>query len=312
MTGEGLIVVNKRNVSKTAIAVSNPVKWTSKFGSISFNQWGCEFPCRGMNETGLAIGEMTLPGTKFPEPDVRPSLNLEQWIQYQLDNSATVEEVIASDEVLRLDPTAYSSHFFVADSSGNCVTMEWMNGRLVYHTKESLPVKVITNSTYESLIEFYAQKTPHPEDDYCTFARFYRAANMLENYNSSMNGHALKYGWDILSSVTSDHTKWMLLFDVKNRIAYFKTDTNDNIRFAYLKSYNFSCASPVKILDVNANVSGDIHEYFIDYSFESNLELIKKMADICGPVTGIVPESFVQSSAAYPETTGCNQGNNKK
>jgi penicillin V acylase-like amidase (Ntn superfamily) len=56
---DGLVVVNKRNVFKIAIWQSNPVNWTSKYGSLTFNQWGREFPSRGINEAGLAVGEMT-------------------------------------------------------------------------------------------------------------------------------------------------------------------------------------------------------------------------------------------------------------
>jgi choloylglycine hydrolase len=55
IVGDGTIIVNKRNVSKTALLYSDatgcqPVKWTSKYGSITFNQNGREFPFSGINE----------------------------------------------------------------------------------------------------------------------------------------------------------------------------------------------------------------------------------------------------------------------
>ena len=77
-----------------------------------------------MNEAGLAVGEMALNSTRFPDPDSRTSITLLQWIQYQLDNCATIDEVIESNKRIRIDPSEYHSHFFVADSRGNCVTME--------------------------------------------------------------------------------------------------------------------------------------------------------------------------------------------
>jgi len=71
--GEGLVVINKRNVTKTALFCANPAQWTSKYGSVTVNQWGRELPARGMNEAGLVIGEMTLQETRFPAPDDRPA-----------------------------------------------------------------------------------------------------------------------------------------------------------------------------------------------------------------------------------------------
>ena len=96
----GLVIVNKRNVSKTAMPLEaedgEPASWTSKYGSVTFNV-GREMPQGGMNEAGLVVEMAGLEETEYPTPDTRPYINLGQWIQYQLDNYSTVEEVIASD-----------------------------------------------------------------------------------------------------------------------------------------------------------------------------------------------------------------------
>jgi choloylglycine hydrolase len=42
--GDGMVVVNKRNVFKHALVEPAPATWTSKYGSITFNQYGREFP----------------------------------------------------------------------------------------------------------------------------------------------------------------------------------------------------------------------------------------------------------------------------
>jgi len=58
---KGLMIVNKRGVSKTAMenfkepGVGQPVSWISKFGSVTFNRVGREFPFGGMNEAGLVV-----------------------------------------------------------------------------------------------------------------------------------------------------------------------------------------------------------------------------------------------------------------
>jgi choloylglycine hydrolase len=51
--GEGIILINKRGVLKTAyISQYKKLSWRSKYGSITFNQFGKEFPLGEMNEAG--------------------------------------------------------------------------------------------------------------------------------------------------------------------------------------------------------------------------------------------------------------------
>ncbi|MBN2363358.1 hypothetical protein JXL83_04420 [candidate division WOR-3 bacterium] len=49
MVGEGLVIVNKRGIEKTAFINENPAHWTSKYGSVTFNLYGREFPMDGIN-----------------------------------------------------------------------------------------------------------------------------------------------------------------------------------------------------------------------------------------------------------------------
>jgi penicillin V acylase-like amidase (Ntn superfamily) len=82
---EGLIIVNKRGVSKTAFistadntGLGIPAAWTSKYGSITFTQYGSELSPGGMNEAGLVVESMGLfhntPNRKYPEPDTYRSI----------------------------------------------------------------------------------------------------------------------------------------------------------------------------------------------------------------------------------------------
>lgn len=82
--------------------VKKPATWTSKYGSVSFNMYGVGLPRGGMNEKGLIIEALVLLNGKFPSPDDRPSINPNQWVQYQLDNFATTEEVISHVEDIRI------------------------------------------------------------------------------------------------------------------------------------------------------------------------------------------------------------------
>ena len=72
---DGLVVVNPRGLAKTALVPgdASPVRWTSRYGSLTFNQYGREFPMGGMNETGLAMEVLWLPDTVYPESGDRRS-----------------------------------------------------------------------------------------------------------------------------------------------------------------------------------------------------------------------------------------------
>ena len=99
---EGILFVNKRDISRTGWNQSTTgevAHWTSKYGSFTFNLVGYQLPWGGMNETGLVISTMFDEESLASAPDERPLLESPLWLQYQLDNSSTVEEVIASEPV---------------------------------------------------------------------------------------------------------------------------------------------------------------------------------------------------------------------
>src|SRR5688572_12628309 len=132
ITDAGMVCTNLRGLSKVSLQTENgkAISWVSGYGSITFNQYGKEFPHGGMNERGLVVELMWLQETQYPESDDRASINVLQWIQYQLDNCANIGEVIATDKKLRIDPAAGAPlHFLVADGSGKAATIEFIDGK---------------------------------------------------------------------------------------------------------------------------------------------------------------------------------------
>ncbi len=122
VTGNGMIMVNKRGLLKESVKAQDAkqIQWTSVYGSISFNQYGKEFPTGGMNEKGLVVELMWLDETKYPVKDDRAALDVLQWIQYQLDCAATIEDVISSDRQVRItNNNATPLHYLIADAAGN-------------------------------------------------------------------------------------------------------------------------------------------------------------------------------------------------
>ena len=317
MVEDGLIIVNKRGVSKTAVygkhVKGRPATWISKYGSVTFNQYGREMPAGGMNEMGLVIENMQLVATKYPVPDSRPAISRSQWIQYQLDNFSTVKEIIASDSMLRIaSGMGPGIHFLCVDREGNCATIEFLEGNLVYHTKDAMPFKVLTNSTYEDSVEFYrtheesVKEFPMPIGSASRY-RFIRAASMIEKFKADPSKSMVNYAFDILSNVSEGLlTKWSIVYDLKDFRIYFQTYTNPKRRYFDFNSFDFSCSAPVTILDINADLKDDVTHRFQDYSFQSNYNLIKN-AFKKTTIFRDIPDEALRQLAFYPEYNSCKQ-----
>jgi choloylglycine hydrolase len=155
------VIVNKRGVAKTSMPFPKlepdapQISWTSKFGSVTLAYYGREMPFEGINEAGLFVSSVGMNDTEYPPPDSRTPLNGLQWVQYQLDNFCTVDEVIASDTSVRIQGQGSGGgHYLVSDNKGNCASIEFLGGKMVCHTGAAMPYKVLTNSTYDQSVAF--------------------------------------------------------------------------------------------------------------------------------------------------------------
>lgn len=304
-----LIIVNKRSVKKTALTEDNPAQWISKYGSITFNQYGREFPLGGMNEAGLVIECLWLESTKYPQADSRFGLSDLQWIQYQLDNFARVDEVIASNKDVRITVRSTPLHFLVCDRSGRAATIEFLDGTMVVHTREDLPVSVLTNSTYENSAHFLevlkGDETSQVFDtaDY-SLKRFVWAVQGVKGWDSETKGDPVDYAFEILNKVAVNVTMFRVVYDVENGHIHFLTKSNPTIRFLNFNAFDFSCSEPVKILDISVRGEGDVTALFSDYTYEANYDLI------CRSYAGTeflenVSDEARQIVAKYPERLEC-------
>jgi choloylglycine hydrolase len=285
------VIVNKRGVAKTTIPNNtNPViTWTSKFGSVTFTFYARELPGKGINEAGLFIAGMsTYYHMECPEPDSRPPINCLQWIQYQLDNFSTVNEVIASDQIMRITqpPGNAGVHYLVSDSTGKCASIEFIGGEMVYHTGWSMPVKVLANSTYDQSVANFRwfrflslfSPIPIPDDQRPSLLRFAIAADRVKKYKPQRSGPAVNYAFNILEEVTirtTGRALWSTVYDIANKKIYFRSFNNAKIRQFDISTFDFSCTTPVQALDVNAALSGDVTNSFVDYTEDMSREMLE-------------------------------------
>lgn len=269
----GQLFVNKRNVVKRGWETGTTGKraeWVSKFGSLTFNSLGYQMAWGGMNEAGLVISTMTLHETKMPASDQRPPLSSTFWVQYQLDNCATVEEVIASDSNVRI--TSGSEHYLVCDKKGNCAVIEFLDGEMVYYTGKNLPVNVLTNNNYEESVKAWRENKLYGD----SLPRFALAADELgKKYAIAGNKAAVYYAFYILSLVSRPFTVWSIVYDNQELQVYFISQRNRQIRMIDFKKLDFSSKTPVRMWDVHAPLAGDISNSLLPYSHQASLDQLK-------------------------------------
>ncbi|UCF71180.1 MAG: linear amide C-N hydrolase [candidate division WOR-3 bacterium] len=307
-----LVMVNKRGVVKNALTQDNPASWVSKYGSITFNQYGREFPLGGMNEAGLVIEVMWLEQTEYPHPDSRRGLSDLQWVQYQLDNCSTVDEVVASDGDVRITPrNATPLHFLVCDRTGRAAAIEFLEGKMVAHTGNELPVSALTNSTYAHSLSLYKafdgdqNREAFAAADY-SLKRFVWAGQGLKNWNPLAGDSPVDYAFGILEKVAVDFTQFRIVYDTGNGRIYYCCQSNEDIRYVDVNEFDYSCSKPVKVLDIVAGEAGNVTGIFSDYTYEANYDLINK-AYSGTDFLKEVPATVREKVARYPEGMTCNQ-----
>ena len=312
MIGDGLVFVNKRGVVKTATDESNPAKWVSRYGSITFNQYGRENPSGGMNESGLVIELMWLDETQYPKVDSRPAVDVLEWIQYQLDNSATVEEVIKNSENIRIN-SEVKLHYLVNDRAGNTTTIEFLNGSLVAHRGATLPVSTLTNDTYAKSLSYAKTTSLEKARGNGSLQRFARAANKTGEFDKQARSEtdAVNYAFEILGNVAQPgYTQWSIVYDQKRGKIHFRTLQSPQVRSIDARSFNYSCGSQVKIVDMNLKAGGDITARFADYTRAANRDLIEHSFNGTDFLKNI-PAPRRDLLASYPEQFVCSSGESR-
>lgn len=302
----GLVCTNQRGMHKTSVKNDDgeTISWTSRFGSISFNQYGKEFPTGGMNEEGLVVELMWLDGTIYPpSTDKRPAIGVLQWIQYQLDNCSTIDEVIATDTKLRISITATPLHYLIADAKGNAATIEFLNGKMQVHKGSQLPFPVLTNDTYESSVMSKNKGTYAGNN---SLERFSTACNMIQQYKANPGGRSLvDQSFDILKQVSQgDFTKWSIVYDISNKKIWFKTEQFPQLRLLNFSSFDFSCKKESKITDINGPEKGDISSLMVNFSKTLNQRILEKTL-VQSSSRIVLTREQKQALSGYPETIHC-------
>jgi choloylglycine hydrolase len=304
--GDGMLVVNQRGLARTAgVEEDTPASWVSRYGSVTFNQYGRDFPSGGMNEAGLVIELMMLEGSRYPGRDQRPAVDVLQWIQYNLDTHASVAEVLAADQKIRIHG-GVPLHYLVADRKGQVATVEFLDGRLVAHTGKDLPVAALTNSTYQQSEAFRAEakKSGAVPEGPGSLERFARAADRVARFDGG-KGDAVAYAFETLDQVAQgSYTQWSIVYEIDRGRVHFRTRDDRPVRTLSLANLDFDCGQPVRVLPLDAKVQGDVAKRLVPYTRQINDTLVRASFSKT-PFLAKVPDAEVQRVVAYPEAAVC-------
>ena len=289
LTDEGLVFVNLRGVEKASVSggdPSNRFEWTSRYASVSFNLVGYHYSWAGMNEAGLSISTMSLAETQQPPPDHRPALDNGEWVQYLLDTCATVDEVIATDDDVRILTV---DHYLVGDGSGNAATIEFLEGRMVVHTDDDLPVAALTNGTYAGSALLWQML--RDGGDYSAYGsslhRFCLAADRVDGFRPTTSDEAVSYAFDTLDLVRGERfsaspTNWSLVFDSENQRVFFRTRRNPDLRWVDLGQLDLRCGHPVRMIDIHDGGPGNATADLFDFDAQLNRFHFERFLHIWG------------------------------
>jgi len=323
----GLVIINKRGLTKTAVSwaslisgkpeASPPLTWKSKYASITINVFGRDFPDGGINEKGLFIGEMTLQESRFPVNPGLPGIFMSLWMQYVLDSFDNIDQVIES--VSRLTIDGWGWHFFTADSSGRTAAIEFLDGKVVVHQGENMPVPVLCNSQYEEelrnlrLYQGFGGDKSFSMDKQET-SRFVQAAWMLDNYSSDEKV-PVDYAFEILSQLERGGTQWSFVCDLKKQRVWFRSAASPKIKEISLEAFNPECAEPVKFIDLHSDLEGDVSRDMDDYSYTANksfcqkaMEALLKISPLFEKIVamqGGTMDGLLERIATFPDKTIC-------
>ncbi len=131
------------------------LQWQSKYGFVGLNQaLSPTFVSDGMNEKGLVVGVLYLPGfAEYETPDPkRTNETLGAWelAAYLLgmcenleDVKTSVENVLVAKQTIPGTDFSFPLHFYIGDKEGNVLIIEYVNGKRYIHED---PIGVLTNS----------------------------------------------------------------------------------------------------------------------------------------------------------------------
>ncbi len=307
----GMVVINPRKLHKWSdLPQGGQFHWQSHYGSATLVQFGCELPCGGINEAGLSIHLLEQRDAVYPpltlDSDV---LNELQWIQYHLDVSQSVDDVIASLKTIKVHRHFIPLHYVVADNFGQGAVIDFVAGQVeVTRFTENQPL-LITNhsvSTSRQSIQQYRDKATGDGSlpRYSRLSEYsmsFRDGSEPELFVATGLDRVAIAGrfWDPLlhffRGASSFRTCWQVLFLPAKKTMKFRHYKSEKGFELSLDSWDFS--------SLNKRLSRDFHDLqndkaFSPYTLNDNRRIVAKTYR---PYKRRLSAQMIEDIAIYPE-----------
>lgn len=255
------------------------LKWAAKYGSLVAGSPAGVVD--GFNEKGLAGHMLWLGSSDFGTHDpARPSLGVGHWLQYQLDNFATVSEAVAHvrEKPYQVLPGVFdglksSVHLALEDASGDSAIIEVLGGSArVHHGRQ---FTVMTNdppfdrqlANLKQYKAFGGSKALPGTTDAAD--RFVRAASYLADLpKPATDREAVGEIFSVIRGVSqpfapvdaeklrtgqphTSPTRWRTVIDLTRKIYFYESTMSPNVIWVRMDALDFAPESGVRRLEVN-------------------------------------------------------------
>lgn len=275
--------------------VDDSLSWVSQFGSVVAG--GFDISTNdGLNDAGLAAHTLWLTEADYGERDeTRPALGMAVWMQYFLDNFATVADAVAWLEeskvqvVTSVDPSnpgrSVTQHVALEDATGDSAIIEYLGGEAhIWHGRE---YTVMTNSPpFDEQLERLQQIEGFGGDERLPGGtdadhRFARAAYYLPRLPapesrtegvaellSVMRNVSQPFRMPDPDKPYASTTIWRTVADLTDRIYVFESTRRPNIVWVRLDGLDLSEGQPARKLDLvgdtglEGGLVGDVTDRF--------------------------------------------------
>lgn len=286
------IWVLPRGIERNGEVGTSSIQWKSKYGSVVTSSWDI-VSSDGMNEKGLVgnllwLVESTYP--KFEKDKEVQGLSISLWLQYVLDNFATVEEAVhalSKEEFVIVSAdipgtTKFASvHLSISDKTGDNAIFEYIDGKLVIHHDRSYVTMTNSPIFEEQLaINAYWKNIPgtimlpgtnRASDRFVRASYYIDAIPQTDNTRTALasvfsviRNCSVPLGISSESEPNISSTRWRTVADQKNLVYYFDNVVNPNVVWVEFSKLDFSENAKVKKLglDKNQNYAGESSESF--------------------------------------------------
>lgn len=265
-----------RGMERNGEVGKDPMRWKSKYGSVVTSAYDiCSTD--GMNEKGLVANLLWLAESSYPQWNgEKPALSIAAWVQYMLDNFATVSEAVSEIEKNTFDVVSdmmpdgtrmVTLHLSISDATGDNAIFEYIDGKLNIHHNRSYQVmtnspvfdqqlalddywKTIggttflpgTNRAADRFVRasFYINAIPKTEDTRTALASVF----------SVIRNTSVPFGISTPDQPNISSTRWRTVSDQKDKVYYFESTLYPNVFWVDFKDVDFSEKASVKKLNL--------------------------------------------------------------